>query len=1142
MALKFQLIIFLIFICTSGFVNSQKLSLEFNSISYRDGLPTENVRVIFKDKLGIIWLSIEDQGVCKYYGNKFKVYQNEIRNENSLSNNFVNTINEDSYGNIWFGTENGLNRYDRKSDKIYRYYYDPNDKFSILSNKVFCIYKTKNDKLLIGTDKGLCYYVPETNNFRKIFDTVFINNINEIIPVRYITETDFGNIWIGSTCLIKYQIRDGKYKVYNIKNSLPNTPNNVNSIYPDTINKQLWIGTTYGLNLFSYANEVFIPFEVRDKKLNESFIRDIGDVVIIDNIAWISSYTRGIIIYDLIKKIFYSVNVENYGVNGFSSNFIRELYYDKTGILWIGTKFGGLMQYFPEKLPLAKIPEKYFLFENIKDKFFLSFFADTTNDKEIYWVGTLDNGLYKIDIKKQKIVNFNTGLYNKKGLITNRFNTIFIASDKLIFVGTDRGLAQLKKEIQYFKFYDYNFVNIIYEDAQKTIWIGEMNGIFVYNKNQDKLERVKSKNSFFQSDKFDIMEIWQDKAGLYWFLTRNNGLFIYNKKEDTIKNISNLRYKGFSGKLPRAILMSADNKIWIGDKINGLFCYESMADTFFQYTIEDGLSSNMILSIVEDDSKNLWLGTHNGLCYFNLKTKTFKNYYIKDGLRNNIYHYKAYGKLKGGYLIFGGNNGFNIFNSSEITNSGDSIILMINSVSFNGKEVLCDLINDSSIVLPYKNQNIEIGFNTLNYRFSGAIQLEYMLKGVDENWYKSSLSQSVIYHGLKPGKYSFLVRNIKDNNNYNNKILELDIIIKAPLWYKVWFKMTIVLVLIIIILSIIYFRINNIKKQKAYLEKIVKERTAEIENKNQELETIIEELNKTNSLLEEKHHQLETQTEVLKENKKQLEDLNQNLLTSNALLKERQEFIEQQSEQLKEQTEKLKKMNNELQELNATKDKFISIIAHDLRNPIGTALGFAELVKSQWNEYSNEKKEKLVNIIYVLILKINELLNDLLDWARAQTGKIKVYKEFFNLSNITDECYLLLKSSFSDKQNIFSKKIPDDLMIYADKKMISTVLRNLLTNANKFTEKGTITVEAIKENDFWKISVSDTGIGIPPEKQETIFKIANEYILNGTRGETGTGLGLLLCKEFVERNGGKISILSKEGKGTTIYFTIPVQG
>jgi PAS domain S-box-containing protein len=278
----------------------------------------------------------------------------------------------------------------------------------------------------------------------------------------------------------------------------------------------------------------------------------------------------------------------------------------------------------------------------------------------------------------------------------------------------------------------------------------------------------------------------------------------------------------------------------------------------------------------------------------------------------------------------------------------------------------------------------------------------------------------------------------------------------------------------------------------------------------------------------------------LKNIEKELRKKTDDLQDINQLLEERQEEIQQQSEELTTQAENMKRVNIELERLNKTKDKFFSIIAHDLKNPFHAIIGFSELLRKDFHSMDDEQKIGLLEMINVSSQSAYSLLENLLQWARSQTDKIKFTPENVDISEIVKSAVDLHMISAEKKKIRIKSHFREKHFVYADKNMVTTVIRNLIGNAIKFTRsKGKIEISCNDNEKNKEITISDNGIGIKKENLDNLFRIDAYYSTTGTLGESGTGLGLIICKEFIEKNGGNIKVVSEEGKGSAFTFSLP---
>jgi signal transduction histidine kinase len=237
----------------------------------------------------------------------------------------------------------------------------------------------------------------------------------------------------------------------------------------------------------------------------------------------------------------------------------------------------------------------------------------------------------------------------------------------------------------------------------------------------------------------------------------------------------------------------------------------------------------------------------------------------------------------------------------------------------------------------------------------------------------------------------------------------------------------------------------------------------------------------------------------------------------------------------------LKIKNEELKLVNAQKDRLFSILSHDLLNPFNSILGFSQLILDQIEEKDYTRIEECAKIVNHSSLRAVDLLKNLLGWSILQEGRIECSPEHIRMVDLVNNILDLFTYITNQKSILISNALPSELFAYADRNMISIVMRNLISNAIKFSmPNGNITIFADEEQNGLKVSVSDTGVGIPKKKLETLFSPDKRFSTSGTQHELGTGFGLILCKEFVEMHGGELFVESIEGKGSTFSFTIPI--
>lgn len=281
---------------------------------------------------------------------------------------------------------------------------------------------------------------------------------------------------------------------------------------------------------------------------------------------------------------------------------------------------------------------------------------------------------------------------------------------------------------------------------------------------------------------------------------------------------------------------------------------------------------------------------------------------------------------------------------------------------------------------------------------------------------------------------------------------------------------------------------------------------------------------------------------LLEEQKDEISQSNEKLLRLNQSLLEQKKKYEELNHQINLSNQKLRESEKNLIEINTTKDKFFSIISHDLRNPFASIVSFSRILKRDIENMSIEELQELALELDKSVLKINNLLENLLQWSRAQTGKIKYFPEYIAVHEIVKDNIHLYKNNAKEKGITLLDNVDDNLPVWADKNMTDTIIRNLLSNALKYTDEGgKITITSHVADHMAYISVKDSGVGMSEESQKKIFRMDTLHSTYGTMDEKGSGLGLLLCKEFVEKQGGSISFESELNKGSIFTFSLPLE-
>ena len=658
-------------------LTGQEYNYRFQQISIDDGLSQCTVQCILQDNKGFMWFGTED-GLNRYDGYKFKIYRHDPENPYSISDNSIWAIYEDSYGELWIGTFNGLNRYIRAKDEFVRYQNDPQNPESLSDNIIWTIFEDSFGNLWIGTDKGgLNLFDRATESFTNY--THDKNNDSSLISnsVISILEDNIGNFWVGTFSGLSRFNREQE-KFYHYVNE-PDNPNSLKNneiavIYEDR-SGVLWFGTGDGLVSFDRKKNQFIhhPFNIQTKiKISIQTIYEDHS-----GLLWLGTDVSGLFIFDKQKGSFIHYENNPDDPSSLSSNDVWSIYKDRSDVLWIGTGFG-----------LSKLNLGAKKFNNYQYK---PGYQNCLSDNIVWtilvdhlgflWIGTDTGGLNKYDRKKNKFTVFKNNPNDPNSIGNNCVLSICEDQNGIIWAGTyGGGLNKYNRKNNIFFKYKYDasdsnspssdFIQSIFEDDSGILWIGTEHGVL------NKFDQVKKKFTRYPLDTLNTdipgtNEMWtihEDKTGCLWIGTERSGLVKFNPKSE---KFCYYQYKindsnSVSSNSILSIYEDKFNKLWLGTS-SGLNKFDPIEEKFTHYRKKNGLPNELVYGILAESNSvdslldNLWISTNKGLSKFNPNTETFRNYDVWDGLQSNEFNSGAYFKSKNGEMFFGGINGLNSF-------------------------------------------------------------------------------------------------------------------------------------------------------------------------------------------------------------------------------------------------------------------------------------------------------------------------------------------------------------------------------------------------------------------------------------------------------------------------------------------------
>ncbi|MHC0442438.1 two-component regulator propeller domain-containing protein [Flavobacterium sp. 3-210] len=1061
--------VFLVLLFISGNLFSQN-KYRLKNFSTTDGLSQNSVIAIHQDKFGQMWFGTRD-GLNKYDGSRFTIFRNDVANKTSISNDIL-AIEEDNSGKLWIGTYNGLNCYDPVSNTFKRYLNDKTN-HTINSNTIWCIKKI-GDEMWFGTSKGLSVYNKKTGQFSSaVHSATDIASIpsNNILSIF---KTKKGKVWIGTTkglCLFTGR-KNGKFSFKNYPlNNIDML--NVSAIAEDRFNN-IWVGTkNKGLLKFDTSTNSFVSFlpEEKRKEINNE-IRALA----IDRKGsiWIGAYD-GIYILGEDKSIQKINNNNSYSNSNHNSGIekVKSIFIDKKGSVWIGCYYKGVnmwdissVNFFNYDQNSKKIPMSYDVVSSIvADKNQNIYFGtegggitvynkntETTSylnnkmgqtpindiksmcvaENNILWMGTFSKGISAYNTLTKRIESDRISSQLKDSLKDVGVYSIKTEGNGVLWMGTfSKGLVRyntISKDFQFIRndttkanYLTNNYVRTVFVDKQKRLWVGTLSG----------LNLIGLQN--FQSNKYVVKHYFYDDVSL-------------------------------SGDDILTLFQDSQNKIWVGTKAKGLHYFDGKK--FNRINLKIG---NMVVtsihSILEDDDKNLWISSNQGILKYSTTRKTVVSYDQKDGIANNEFNDNAALKLDNNTFYFGSPSGATYFDSQKIsknlyapqvlitdlkiknktTNPNDSLGILEKSIGYT-----------KTITLDYDKANFSISFAIPNYIRSKKNQYSYRLTGLENNWTitKNSEANFAIQN---PGTYTFEVRGANNDGVWNKNPTTLTVIVNPAPWRSIW-----AFLLYGIIIGLGLYGLIWIMKSKARLK--------------QKLEL---------------------------------------------------EYLETQR----------------IEENNKLKLDFFTNISHEFRTPLTLILGPLQQILADYNG-TNEMYKKLL-VIEGSANHLLGLINRLMDFRKLENHQVALESANGNIVKFTKEIFLSFIEYAKDGGYDYTFEAEnEEMLVYFDRYKLERVFYNLISNAFRYTPKGgSINIKINQDQQHLFIAVEDSGVGISEEHIDKIFDLFFEVPTHNQVQKNynkGTGIGLSIVKNIVELHKGKIDVTNKPTGGVVFKVTLPL--
>ncbi len=1092
---------------------AQDSPVAFERLSTADGLGNNDIRDIAQDKQGYLWISTAD-GLNRYDGYTTTLFRNNRKDSTSLRSNLIHKTFVDRDGVVWVLSYEYLHQFHPKQH-TFSWYRLPND-YTLTHAYAESIAQSNDGSLWLTM--GIHLYRFYNGRFERftppyppehfISTAIYHSRITSLIA-----DTANNCLWCGTVGAVYcFDIDRRTFTRF------PVEENGVSAAYVASIvlgnQDTLWLGVSRLLNpslsacptgIFALNHRTGLHQRLRPDR--DSSHRQQPEVEVnnmtVDKEQWIwmATYTG---LYKFHPRTFQFQHFQHDSKNpqSLASNMLSCVFCDGSGVIWVGSSTNGISKYAPYRQKFQLYRHNPYDENSLSNNYVRGILED---DNGNLFVATQFGGLNRLNRRSGVWTHFRGGPIGRDfKLSTDNIRAVLQDKDGSIWIGshTPPALERLyphTNRIEQIKGYpSIAPINMFYHARSGEIWIcNESTAILRLSPDRKSLlpSIPKSLGSYNFGNAHTLLE---DRFGDIWVGTEF-GLFqldsLFNVKKAFFHSATDSTT--VSSNLITHAVESSAGELWFATKGGGICRYNRQNGSFVHFTETEGLPHNNTYAILEDARGNFWISTDNGICEFNPVTKAVRKFGVTDGLQNTEFNRFAYFKNKRGEMFFGGINGLNSFFPDRIKLNPNPPTVALTSIKLTDNTLFPVDIGDT--VQLQRDQN-ELTFELTAFEYTSPERNRYacFLEGYDKTWRDLGTKREAVYTNLDAGAYTLYIRAANSDGTWSAEKRAAHLTIEPMLWERWWFRVFAVAVLVFGFAAFYQIRIKRIETQNHTLEIIVRRSTEEILQRNRELA-----------------------------------DANRHLAdTLNRAEAERQRA----------------------EVANRFKTELLGIVAHDLKNPLQTILGFSLLIQ----EISQDKSSTAEPALHIqrAANRMLKLIDDLLQSAAVETGQIALNNEAVDVT-------LLLEATVNDNRLRAEQKLQKiifagdaETTVYGDPARLREVFENLLSNALKFSPVNStvwVTVKKIlvtesrmrratdsRQPSVVRITFKDEGQGITENDMNKLFGKFQKLSAKPTGGETSTGLGLSITKQLVELHGGNVWAESEgRDKGTTFFIELP---